>query len=116
MRVIELQTNHENMVLVEIAEDFSVANEVRRSGGAIAGAGPAAETIKKLEGVGEAIADVCQTLQTRIQEILKASKPDELTLEFGVKLAGEKGIPLVAKATAEGTFKVTAKWCFSKSS
>jgi Trypsin-co-occurring domain 1 len=111
MKAIKVQTDAGHEMYIELSEEIMpVAGG--ESGGTIASAGKAAETIKKLDEVGDAIADVCRTLQDRIQTALGTSKPSELTLEFGVKLAGEAGIPLVTKGSVEGTFQVTTTWNF----
>lgn len=36
--------------------------------------------------------------------------PDEASIEFGVKVAGELGVPILTKVSSEGTIKVTVKW------
>jgi hypothetical protein len=113
MKTIELETNNGNIIHFEIADQITSSGG-RRGGGQVAGVGKVKETIKQLKDVGEAIADVCRTVQDQIQVALDKSKPSELTLEFSVTLAGETGIPLVTKGTAEGTFQVTAKWDFKK--
>ena len=70
--------------------------------------------IDRLADAGDTIADVCRTLQQQVTSALGELKPDELTLTFGITLAGELGIPLVSKGSAEGTFEVEAKWTFKK--
>lgn len=111
MKAIKIHTGTEQDVYIEISEE--VTPVVAQPGaGTVAGGGKTVETIDKLRDVGTAIADVCRTLQDRIQKALGDSKPAELTLEFGVKLAGETGIPLVTKGSVEGTFQVTATWNF----
>jgi len=113
MEAIELKTATGQSILIEVADVPQVA--AGRKAGGIAGVGEkAVKTIEELEDVGIAIADICNTLQGQIQGALQKSKPSELTLEFGVTLAGEAGVPFVTKGTAEGTFKVTAKWNFKK--
>jgi hypothetical protein len=41
---------------------------------------------------------------------LEAAKPKDFEIEFGVTLAGEVGIPLVSKGSAEAQIKITARW------
>jgi hypothetical protein len=113
MKAIKAVTQKGKECYIEISEPLTPAGG-GAAGGKIAAAGKSAETIMKLAEVGDVIADVCQTLQDRIQAAFGATKPSELTLEFGVKLAGETGIPLVTKGSVEGTFQVTATWDFSK--
>ncbi|NEO85125.1 MAG: hypothetical protein F6J87_12880 [Spirulina sp. SIO3F2] len=37
---------------------------------------------------------------------------EEMNLEFNLKIAGEAGIPVLAKSSAEGTFKIQVKCKF----
>jgi NTP-dependent ternary system trypsin peptidase co-occuring protein len=111
MQALSVETDSGRKVYIEVVE--AIAPIKRVGGGAVAGKDKAAELVGKLQDVGDAIADVCKTLQKRIDEALESAKPSELTLEFGVKLAGEAGIPLVTKGSVEGTFQVSAKWIFS---
>jgi hypothetical protein len=113
MEAIELKTDAGHSILVEVAALPPLA--AGRKAGAVAGVQEKVEkTIKQLKDVGDAIADVCNTMEGQIRIALQKSKPKELELEFSITLAGEAGVPYVTKGTAEGTFKVTAKWDFSK--
>jgi hypothetical protein len=47
-------------------------------------------------------------------EKLKALKPGEVEIEFGVELGGEFGVPLLTKGEARANFKVTLKWSAEK--
>lgn len=112
MKAIPVRTEAGRQIYIEVEEAFT---PVAARGGTVAGKSKATELVGRLQDVGDAIADVCRTLQVRIEQALGASKPSELTLEFGVKLAGEAGLPLVTKGSVEGTFQVSAKWSFSES-
>ena len=68
---------------------------------------------------GKAMAQMPSTLETGLRAIrpavaelaraLKASGPDSLSIEFGVKIGGETGV-ILAKGTAEVNFKVIMAW------
>jgi hypothetical protein len=46
-----------------------------------------------------------------IKQGLKDSlTPNKVTLEFGLQLGGEAGVPFVTKGTAEANVKVTIEW------
>ena len=91
-------------ILIElIAEPDVVATSTEGTAGA-------RELADKLDQVGATIAQVCSSLQAKAYAGLQGMRPDSFELEFGVTLAGEAGIPLVTKGSAECTFKVTAKW------
>jgi hypothetical protein len=60
----------------------------------------------RLQGVAEAAEQVSRSLRSRLV-------PDEVTLEFGLKVSGEMNWWFFAKAQTEGTIKVTLKWAGS---
>lgn len=59
------------------------------------------------------IADVLGSL-TRTAELImasmKAAGPDELTVQFGVKISAELGLPFISKGAADSNINVTLKW------
>ena len=57
----------------------------------------------RLQGVAEAAEQVAGSLRSRLA-------PDEVSLEFGLKVSGEMNWWFFAKAATEGTIKVTVKW------
>jgi hypothetical protein len=57
----------------------------------------------RLESVAEAASQVAESLRSRLT-------PDGVTLEFGLKVAGEVNWWFFAKSQAEGTIKVTLTW------
>jgi hypothetical protein len=76
-----------------------------------------AELLSKLDAVGEAAGEACLALYDKMHDRLSESAAlSEVSVEFGITLGGEAGIPFVAKGTAEATFQVTATWNFSASS
>ena len=40
--------------------------------------------------------------------------PESVTLEFGLQLGGEAGVPFIAKGTAQANVKVTVEWKLNK--
>jgi hypothetical protein len=61
----------------------------------------------RLQGVAEAAQQVAGSLRSRLA-------PDEVSLEFGLKVSGEMNWWFFAKAQSEGTIKVTLKWSGSQ--
>ena len=57
----------------------------------------------RLRGVAEAAEEISESLRSRLA-------PDEVSLEFGLKVSGEMSWWFFAKAATEGTIKVTLKW------
>lgn len=62
--------------------------------------------------------DAMSGMSTTVRAVVKfirdgfvhANHPDELSVEFSVALKGEMGVPVVTSGSAEGTFKISAKW------
>jgi hypothetical protein len=60
-----------------------------------------------LESVSAAAEQVAGSLRSRLS-------PDEVELEFGLKVSGEVSWWFFAKSQAEGTIKVTLRWAASR--
>jgi hypothetical protein len=87
-----------SLVMFESAESSLVAlhggEPVVREGGKLTA---------RLQGVAEAAEQVAGSLRSRLA-------PDEVSLEFGLRVSGEMNWWFFAKAQSEGTIKVTLKW------
>ena len=57
----------------------------------------------RLQGVADAAEQVAGSLRSRLA-------PDEVSLEFGLKVSGEVNWWFFAKSAGEGTIKVTLRW------
>ena len=57
--------------------------------------------------VRELIVVCCNGLHEAITRI---PRPESVGVEFGIKLAGEAGIPMLTKASGEANFKVIITW------
>ena len=57
--------------------------------------------------VKDLIVACCNNLYSAVEKI---PAPERFAIEFGVKLAGEKGVPLLTKASGEASFKVSVEW------
>lgn len=104
--------NREDHMTSFVLEVSNLGPHTESTGVNARGAG-ALTTERAIEGVASTIVEACSGVFERARAGLEAAMPDELTVEFGVSLTGEGGIPFVGKASAESTFKVTAKWSLS---
>ncbi len=57
-----------------------------------------------------------QTILSSIKDASEDIKPSKVTLEFGLQLGGEMGIPFVTKGTAQANVAVTIEWDLSDNS
>ena len=112
MNAIQVKAPDGRHIFIETGEEITIAKPAAGGGGRTSGT--AADVLDRFRDVGETIADVCKSMHTEVARALDKVRPDELTLEFGVKLAGEAGIPLLTKSSVEGTFQVTATWKWEK--
>jgi hypothetical protein len=105
---LETQAIYGDGLYIEITPAPAVAAEEEGEG--IAGSGKTVDLAERLAEVGDKVGEVCATLQSKALAAIKGVKPDEFEIEFGVKLAGEAGIPLVSKGSGECNFVVRATW------
>jgi lipoate-protein ligase A len=113
MKVIPLQADSGELAYVEVSDNIEVVNSPLGGGTLAWDSGQTATALAtKMSEVSNTIADVCRSVFATVRERVEDATPSELTLEFGIVLAGEAGIPTVAKGSVESTIKVTAKWNF----
>ncbi len=75
-----------------------------------------AERTKKFkETMVNTVRSYSETMLNAMQEGMTGLlSPDKLTLEFGLQLGGEAGVPFVTKGTAQANVKVTIEWNLNK--
>ena len=49
----------------------------------------------------------CNSLHDAITDI---PHPEKMAVEFGIKLVGETGLPMITKASGEANFKINIEW------
>ncbi|WP_320192512.1 CU044_2847 family protein [uncultured Desulfobacter sp.] len=105
--VIYIETS-ENVAVVEADETKNKVEEPLVSKGNVVES--AVQKFKSIEG----------TIKTYTNHTLNAFREvaaanvDKVTLEFGIKVGGEAGIPYVTKGTAESNLKITVECSFRK--
>ena len=57
--------------------------------------------------IKELIVACCNGLSEAIAEI---PKPEKFGVEFGIKFAGEAGVPMLSKASGEANLKISIEW------
>jgi hypothetical protein len=53
------------------------------------------------------IVGCCNSLHEAIADI---PDPEKVAIEFGIKLVGEAGFPMITKASGEANFKINIEW------
>lgn len=104
---LELRFKGDQTILVEVEE--------QPQEGGIERAAKPVETVKRvtetLENVLDRVRDVAETAVGKLTTL--ASRPEEVAIEFGIKLGTEGGI-VIASGSVEANFKVSLKWKGSK--
>ncbi len=108
MKAVKLATDNGNTVWISVVEDLEPVTPAG-TGGEIAGDG-VRKALERMDDLADTIADVYKSIQQKIMSRLGETKPDEITIEFGVVLAGEAAVPLICSSSVEGAFKVSACW------
>jgi hypothetical protein len=68
------------------------------------------EVFDRLDALGEQIGEICGRLRIKALSTAGDATPDSLEIQFGLKLAGSAGIPLVTSGSLESSFIVKATW------
>ncbi len=70
------------------------------------------DAAQSFEDAAERVKDVASSLMTKLLDM--PERPDQVTVEFGVKVAGKVGV-VITSGEAEANLKVTLSWTRSPS-
>lgn len=103
------------VIYIETAEDV-VVPEVDKKGDneeeSLVSKGDVMESaVQKFKSIEGTIKTYTNHTLNALREVASANV-DKVTLEFGIKVGGEAGIPYVTKGTAESNLKITVECSF----
>ena len=85
---------------------------------------PPGETTRTAKGASEQVMRSFQAMQGTIRAYtsytlgafkqMAGANVDKVTLEFGMKVAGEVGVPYITKGTADANLKITVECSFPR--
>src|SRR5882762_5602973 len=103
MKAIEIQAAEGQSIYIQINPDvqFETPLTIGDDAGGAEGFVEPKALLAKLDEISDTISSTCQSLQKKITSGLKGSLPSEMSIEFGVTLGGEAGIPFVANGSVE---------------
>lgn len=135
-RLVPIQLEDGTEIYIEATEDVEVAPAVKaddepeeevRRGQKGWGGGGSSRGMVGFPGEGSAAAAASQsfkaiesTIRTYTTHTLSAFKDmsqgnvDRVTLQFGIRVGGEAGVPYVTKGTAESNLSITVECSFDK--
>jgi hypothetical protein len=65
-------------------------------------------TAAQIDAIGRQITTISKAITDRLKK--DELTPKEFSIEFGIGIEVEGGVPFVAKGTVETNFKITATW------
>ncbi|MFA5354262.1 MAG: CU044_2847 family protein [Thermodesulfovibrionales bacterium] len=111
MNVTEILAPDGSTIYIQYDED-EVVDTLTAKGG------PEMDIAQRTEKFREMIRSTVGGYAQLLLETLKASTdipaPEKVSLEFGLQLGGETGIPFIAKGTAQANVKVSLEWVTGK--
>lgn len=100
-------------VLLEVplksGETMVVEVDEEQAGPVPAGRGPGEIVARATEGFEDAISGALAGARALFDQLRSVNAPDEVVVEFGLKVTGEAGI-VFSKVGGEGNFNVTLTW------
>jgi len=93
-------------IVAEVDDDYSESSRTMR-GSAFASSELIVKANETFETALDRVRYAAETMLDRLTSLTKP--PDEVTVEFGVKLNAETGA-VIAKAATEANFTITLKW------
>ncbi|MEP0880976.1 hypothetical protein NDI49_05390 [Trichocoleus sp. ST-U3] len=116
-QLIPIQFDDNTVIYIEATEDVDVPSVPTQTGGARQGAkGALSDSVK--QQARESFNAIESTIYTYTVLTLNAFKKvavtnvDKVTLEFGIEVGGEAGVPYVTKGTAKSNLKITVECSF----
>lgn len=66
------------------------------------------------EMITSTVSGYSEMLLDTVRQGMKDFRPDKVTLEFGLQIGGEAGVPIITKGTAQANVKVSVEWNLEK--
>jgi hypothetical protein len=114
-KLTTVQLDEKTVIYIEGAENLDVPeiDEDIRDEETPVSKGGVETAIQKLTSIESTIRAYTAHTLSAFKELTVANV-DKVSLEFGIKVGGEAGIPYVTKGTAESNLKVTVECSFPK--
>src|SRR3954447_24884327 len=111
MAKVGILTDGDRRILAEVDDEIVLRANVARAAGLPEGfeaVGHTEELVEGLRDLKQLVINAATTLNEAVKGI--PIKPAKVTVEFGVKFAGEGGVPMLTKASAEAAIKIALEW------
>ena len=101
-------------IFVEVDDAVQIELPTPAEGAVLDLDGRVADALEKLGDLKDQVSDVCAAMYEAVQKAIDTVHPDEVTVEFGLMLGGEVGVPFMAKGKVEANVGITMKWDLTK--
>jgi hypothetical protein len=112
-KIKSLELDNGTFIMVESEEIESIDQSVnyQETEQTLISRGVLDNAVKEFNNIQKTIRDYTTYTLKAFQDAAHANV-DKVTLEFGIKIGGEAGIPYITKGTAESNLKVTVECSF----
>ena len=112
-RLTPIQIDENTIIYIESTDEVEIPKETSTAGGRVA-KGVKSEQILQNFQVIENTIRTYTTYTLNAFRNLAIANVAEVTLQFGVEIGGEAGIPYITKGTAKSNLNITVKCTFPK--
>ena len=106
-----IQLDDNTIIYIEAEDDVDAPIASSSEGTTRTAKGPGEKTLKNFQAMQGTIRTYTAYTLNAFKEMATA-KVDKVTLEFGVKVAGEGGVPYITKGSGECNLKITVECSF----
>ncbi|BDM83772.1 CU044_2847 family protein [Acaryochloris marina] len=108
-----IQLDDGTVIYIEAEEDVSAPSQPESEGTTRTSKGIGDEALKNFQSMQGTIRTYTAYTLNAFKEVATANV-DKVTLEFGVKVAGEGGVAYITKGSGECNLKITVECSFSE--
>ena len=116
-RLTPIQIDENTLIYIESTDDLEIPTETLKTEGRVAKGGISIPDKQQILQNFQTIEDTIRTYTTYTLNAfrnLAIANIEEVTLQFGVEIGGEVGIPYITKGTAKSNLNITVKCTFPK--
>jgi hypothetical protein len=110
-RLTPIQIDENNIIYIESTDEVEIPKEISTAGGRVAKDAKSEQILQNFQAI-ENVIRTYTTYTLNAFHNLAIANVDEVTLQFGVEIGGEAGIPYITKGTAKSNLNITVKCTF----
>jgi hypothetical protein len=108
-KLISVTLENGSKIMLESTEDVTVSELQKES--RLISKGAVDTAITEFKSIQKTISDYTTSTLQAFEQVA-AANVDKVSLEFGIEIGGEAGIPYITKGTAKSNLKITVECSF----